>query len=176
MSTSKQLTGDAGFATGGNNSISRGRKATTVLHDGAHTSKVTRRTTKLLQGDEETQKVSNSQRKSGPLCSRAACVDPMAWNRPEVSNVSEASMLRPKSRGKRGDAKVSSIRSSLFAKMAADNLPGGEDSSPAKCNGGRAPDVEKDDVETKKRNDASIAKRVMALDSELGVGVPPTKT
>jgi hypothetical protein len=45
-------------------------------------------------------------------------VDPVQWHQSEVSSVAEARMQSPSSAGKRGDARVSSIRSSLFKRAA----------------------------------------------------------
>lgn len=96
---------------------------------------------------------------------RKECIDPIAWNRSEVSNVSEAGMMRPKARGERkSQGKVTSMRSSLFKKMAAEQGP-----NYARDEEEEGKDSDEEDIAAKAHFENSIAKRMRDLDSVLGV-------
>jgi hypothetical protein len=106
---------------------------------------------------------SGVQRKSAKLAATPSvsqqAVKPEAWHRSEVSNVSEAKMAQSKSRGgKRQEAKVSSIRSSLFRKMAGQLGPGGDGPKSSETN---------DDGDGDDDNDAALESRLARRMKEL---------
>lgn len=84
-------------------------------------------------------------------------VNPMAWNRSEVSSISEAGMIKPTARrGRRSESKVSSMRSSLFKQKIGAPPPESEGAE------------EENDSDAKKREEA-LLKRMADLDVMMGV-------
>lgn len=86
-------------------------------------------------------------------------VAPVAWNRSEVSGLSEAGIARG---GMRSESKVTSMRSSLFRKKIPGPAPHEDDAAEEE-------DAPENSPEAKKKKEESIMKRMAALDVALGV-------